>query len=266
MASTNHEFVIRNRIMQSTTKEGVIPQNPDGTYTVCVGSLDQVSVADKLYYSSYGAEKFFQSQGQLTDALEKNYLFGECGHPEFAPGMTAEQYLQRNLIINEKHISHIIVAIRMIPNQKDPETGEVVTLLMADIKPAGVYGAALERDLKTPGVNVSFSIRCLTKGKFINGRNARVLSRVITFDWVSRPGMPPANKLMSLTCQSFNGGPAVGLLDYDDATVVKLHRTMSNPNSSLSLQSSGVGKGVVDALFQDIVRTKGKSTANAYNW
>ena len=268
------EFNITSRFLKTQTKQGLIPKNPDGTYTVCVGSLDQISKADGLFYSSHGAEKFFSTQGRFMDNLDKNYLFGECGHPEREVGMTDEQWLQRNMIVVEKHISHTIHAVRMVPNFKDPETGETVIALMADIKPAGLGGAALERDLNTPGVNVSFSIRCLTVPKFIGGRSVRVLYKLVTFDWVNRPGMSPANKYNSLTCQSHGAEEIVlpkgaGQIGFDSGALENIYRAaQASGNNGLGLQSAAAS-GLLEEIHDEIIKHRQEAPvkrSGAYNW
>lgn len=206
----DEQFVYRCTRLDGTGKEGVLKPDENGYYTICLGALDHSSrnVAKdskgnyfSTYYSSEGASKFFGPGTMFNERIRGGHVKCEYGHPK-KDGMDPRQFLERNMQIDERMVCATIGEIWLVPNYKDPLTGEMCVGIFGKVKPSGPYGKYLEEDLKSKGMNVCFSIRSLTTWKMINGRQCKVLHTVITFDYVIEPGITCAEKLLTPSLES----------------------------------------------------------------
>jgi hypothetical protein len=137
--------------------------------------------------------------------LKAGNLKGEVGHPKYLPGMTRDQYYNRNMKIYETntcfHIRDIILEPTDIDSGYD---GDKVVMIKGWIKPSGPKGDALKKDLDNPDVNVNFSIRSFTKNEVISGVTVKRIAQVVVWDWVTEPGIPYATKWKSLGIESID--------------------------------------------------------------
>lgn len=263
-------FVYRMTRLDGIDKEGVIKPDSDGWYTVCIGALDHASkninpkTGQAEYYGSQGYEQFFAPGTLFNDRIQGGFIKAEYGHPEREPGMSDVAFLERNMQIREKNVCAVFGAIWLVHDFVDPLTKEKCVGIFAKIKPTGPYGKFLENDLLTKGVNVCFSIRSLTTRKVINGRNTKVLHTVITFDFVTEPGITCAEKFVSPSMES--AVPQVTFTeDVRDVEVsaASARRLIERSNiSGLSTES-----GVMRILKEVAQEQKGKpSIKHSFDW
>lgn len=263
-------FVYRMTRLDGIDKEGVIKPDSDGWYTVCIGALDHASkninpkTGQAEYYGSQGYEQFFAPGTLFNDRIQGGFIKAEYGHPERESGMSDVAFLERNMQIREKNVCAVFGAIWLVHDFVDPLTKEKCVGIFAKIKPTGPYGKFLENDLLTKGVNVCFSIRSLTTRKVINGRNTKVLHTVITFDFVTEPGITCAEKFVSPSMES--ASPQVTFTeDVRDVEVsaASARRLIERSNiSGLSTES-----GVMRILKEVAHEQKGKpSIKHSFDW
>ena len=121
--------------------------------------------------------------------LERGNLFGECEHPD-VEGTVKD--LPRLLRVATDRISHHIKAIKTVPLKEVAGA----YLILALLKPHGVFGPQLKESLDSPFVNTTFSLRTVVKERYDPKRDLRIRSVIsaISFDWVSVPGSPEASK------------------------------------------------------------------------
>lgn len=86
------------------------------------------------------------------------------------------------------------------PEFKNPN----LVAIMAKVKPAGPRGNALEAAFNNPGENVCFSIRALTRDYYNRGSTYRVLQNIVTWDWVTEPGLSLATAFSSPALESLS--------------------------------------------------------------
>lgn len=194
-------FVYKMSRLEGTNKKGILKPDADGCYTMCIGALDHASKnleanGQNVYYSSQGANRFFDKGTIFNSRIQGGFIKAEYGHPK-RDGMSERQFLERNLTIDERMTCATFVEIWLVPDYIDPNTNEKCVGIFGKFKPSGPYADALVRDLESAGVNVCFSIRSLTTRKIINGRLCKLLHTVITFDFVNEPGISAAEKLVS---------------------------------------------------------------------
>lgn len=244
MNMNESNFVYKMTRLDNSDKKGQLLPDEDGCYTLCVGALNHASrnvdksTGQNTYYSADGCEKFFSPGTLFNTRIQGGHVKAEYGHPKFEQGMNEMQYIERNMRIEETKVCCTFMAIWLVEDYIDPLTGDKCIGIFAKIKPSGPYGAVLEKELRDKGLNVCFSIRSLTTNKFINGRKCKVLHTVITFDFVTEPGITCAEKLLSPSLESLDGVPDSLDINVTPAIAKKL---LEKNDSRLSLESSYLG-------------------------
>ena len=198
------DFTYKCTRLEGSDKQGVLKPDNNGFYTICLGALNHHSQntyiengrIQQVYYSAEGAEKFFNEGTVFNRRIKGGFVRSEYGHPK-RDGMSSQEYLERNLNIDERMVCATISEVWLVPDYIDPLTKERCIAIMGKVKPSGPYGKYLKEDLESPGINACFSIRALSSWKVINGKKSKVLHSIVTFDYVNEPGITCAEKLVS---------------------------------------------------------------------
>ena len=187
-------------------KKGILKPDSDGYYTTVIGGLNAINSSGHLY--SDQARYLFtgtDNKSILQRRIKSGNLKGENGHPKLAPGMSMDEFKYRLLNVEEKNVSHHIRSVTLDDDfgKNNPEYNNPELIgIIAEIKPTGPYGPALQAAFDNPHENVCFSIRGFTDDTFSGGRRVRTLFEVVTFDWVTEPGISSATKWDSSACES----------------------------------------------------------------
>lgn len=192
--------------LSSLGKEGILKPDAEGAYTLIVGGLNVFNSA-KEYYTLKGAEELFKSSSVFMRRVNNGCLKGELGHPVKEPGMTMDGFINRIGIIDPKNESCWFKEIWLDHNygKEHPELGNPnLVAIVAKVVPSGPKGPYLQKALETPGQNVCFSIRALTRDYIYRGINHRVLDTIVCFDQVIEPGISIATKYSSPCLESLN--------------------------------------------------------------
>jgi hypothetical protein len=196
--------------LAGTNKVGVIKPDSDGYYTMVIGGLNAFNSVGE-YYTLEGARQLFEGSSALMRRIKNGCLKGETGHPKFEEVLGAnkderiQRYMQRILAIDERNTCCFFREVWLDPDygKTHPEfKNPNLVAIMAKIKPAGPRGAALEAAFNNPGENVCFSIRALTRDYYQRGTNYRVLQNIVTWDWVTEPGLANATAFSSPALES----------------------------------------------------------------
>ena len=199
----------KNSIVFSSIKlsssSNTFEKDKDGFYKVPLGALNVFNESGDFYLEDGVKDLITSKSSVLARRLKSGYLKGEVGHPVYQPGMSKAQFYARNMKIDLNNTSHHIREIILTPTNKPsgiPGKGNII-YIEAWIKPTGPGGPALEKELEDPDINVAFSIRCFTKDEVINGINIKKILQIITWDYVSEPGIKIANKFSKLSNEDF---------------------------------------------------------------
>lgn len=225
--------------LAGTNKAGLLKPDNQGYYTVILGALDFPNSVGYTYVSQT-ALHLFQDNSPFIRRINQGYLTGECGHPKRAPGMSYDDYMVRIHTLEETNISHHISKVWLDFNQRQQYNGAV--LIMGKVKPSGPKGAALLEALQNAAQNVAFSIRSFTKDD--NVRRQKHLDTILTWDWVSEPGLSVANKFQNPSLESLVTPVDVPLELLQNAYQVSLSR--------------GLGFESASNLMQETIRTQQK--------
>jgi hypothetical protein len=182
--------------LKATQKQGILKPDSDGYYPLVIGGLNVVNSAGE-YYVLEGAKELFDQSSVLMRRIKNGNLKGELGHPKIQPGMTEEQYYGRILRIEETnvcaHFKEVWLDDQYGKNNPQFQNPNLVAI-MGLVKPAGPHADVLAQALENRAENVCFSIRALTEDHLVRGVNHRILRSIMTWDYVTEPGINIANK------------------------------------------------------------------------
>lgn len=165
-------------------------------YKVNLGAVNAFNAHGALYLEEGIRELLYNPESRLAQKIENGYLFGEMEHPVLPPNLTSEQAFARVSYLNPERKSHHIKSIELI-NTGVPVgkgfSGNVLQIV-GWVMPMGPYGPLLKEQLDNPEVNTAFSIRCFSQTTRVGHTEVRKIQSIVTFDWVTEPGIPTANK------------------------------------------------------------------------
>lgn len=198
------QVLYSNTALVGTGKKGELVAGQDGYFRDVVLGGFGIHNNAKQYYDLESAKRFFDQQNEFMNMVRNGHLRGEYGHPRRESGMSDKQWLGRIMEVREDRMSHHIREVKLVENAViDPFTKKKATGVLAELKPCGPYGEALEQSLKNPHENVCFSIRSLTNDQILPNRWIKYMRRPVTWDFVFLGGIEGANKYNSPSLEHF---------------------------------------------------------------
>lgn len=188
--------------LAGTKKQGRLPKDSDGYYTLPVGGLNVFNSAGD-YYTAQGAKELFVGSSPLMRRISSGCLKSEEGHPKQEPGMSLDQYAMRVLRIEETRVCAHIAEIWLDFNSIVDEMNRPVIAIMAKVAPSGPFADSMQRSFENPKEDVCFSIRAFTSDSVVHGVRQRVLEEVVTWDRVTEPGINMARKYRAPSLESY---------------------------------------------------------------
>lgn len=200
--------------LKGTNKRGILRPDKDGYYTLVVGALDFYNSAG-AFYPLAPAAHLFESSSSFQRRIAAGCLKGECGHPRPAPGSTVREFMSRVMDIYEPNVCCHFRRVWLDDQSVKDKNGKPVVAIMAEVKPAGPMGPALQEALDNPDENVCFSIRSITNDYMRGGTLIKPIKTIVGFDWVTEPGIYVATRWNAPGLESLNL--------YDDVEFTKNH-------------------------------------------
>ena len=192
--------------LAGTGKRGRLIPNADGYYTMPVGGLN-VENSTKQIYIAQGAKQLFESSSIFMRRVREGRLKAEVGHPVREKGWSDDDYLNRIIKIVDSNVCAHFRAVWLDEEwgRKNPQYGRPdLIAIMAEVKPDGPNGDFLKKRFDDPDQDVCFSIRCLTRDFYENGKCYRVIRHITNFDLVTEPGVAFATKWHSPGLESIS--------------------------------------------------------------
>lgn len=233
--------------LAGTGKQGILRPDADGYYEMVVGGLNILNSAGE-YYLLAGARWLFDKSSIFQRRVANGCLKAETGHPKMENGMTYKQYVSRIFSIEETNVCAHFKEIWLDESygSKNPALGNpTMTAIMAKVKPTGPKGAGLESALNNPHENVCFSIRAVTKDHYERGQCYRVLDNIVTFDWVTEPGISIATKWSSPALESM----------VNEVLVEDVVRSIVNDRKGFAMEDSAAFAAQVLGTFERARKT-----------
>jgi Peptidase S80 family len=225
-----------------TGKQGILPKDADGYYTMPVGGLNVYNSMGE-YYPYEEAKDLFTGSSSLMRRIKSGCLKGEYGHPKKQPGQSDESFVQRVLTIDEKSTCVHFSDIWLDFNRVKDTSGQPVITIMAKLTPSGPLGPALQKSLDNPKEDVCFSIRAFTEDHYRFGVKNRCLREIVIWDFVTEPGLDGARKYR-----------APALENYDDQIFTKAQvvSAMGECTEGVAMESTRqAGRSLVQSLGWD---------------
>lgn len=182
--------------LNAIKKEGILKPDSDGYYTLVIGGLNTLNSIGE-YYTLQGAKELFDKSSIFQRRVATGNLKGELGHPKKDKDMTNDAYMSRILRTEETNVCAHISEVWLDENygKNNPRfNNPQLVAIMGKVKPAGPKGFVLKEALDNVKENVCFSIRALTRDFYLKGVNHRVLMNIVSWDYVTEPGLNLANK------------------------------------------------------------------------
>lgn len=180
--------------MENRNKD--IKKNKDGDYLVIVGAVNHFTAGGELYVAEEVREKFADNS-ILMQRCKNDLLEIEDEHPTWEPTMSKSQWFERLYSYDKSKVAGKITELWLEETDEcAPGTDLRIILIWAAIRPFTdrPKGLLLKRDLENPDKNVAFSIRSIIYQETFNLTPVCKIKDIITFDWVSSPGISKAHK------------------------------------------------------------------------
>ena len=180
--------------------KGIEPDD-HGFFPMVIGCLGMPTRGNIFYDVQSTLDAMRDITSRFNICLRDGNLSGEYGHPV---AVTRED-IPRLLRIDEHYLSHYFGNISV---DKEPIMVEGMEAfpIRATVKPTGPYGDTLEKQLRDPYHNTSFSIRtlCIPIAGPNSAYDYRKVQIIVTFDAVHAPGYTITSKRYVTGQESFD--------------------------------------------------------------
>lgn len=227
--------------LAGTGKQGILPPDADGYYETVLGGLNVFNSVGE-FYTAEGVKELFADSGLLQKRIQKGRLRSELGHPKKLPGESDQAFINRIFLINEDRVCAHIREVYLDADRVKGENGQSVIAIIGKVKPAGPFADVMQKSFENKHENTAFSIRAFTDDQRIRGIMHRYLKTIVTWDFVSDPGISIAGKWNS---------PALETLDTHLFTRGQIENTMNQTSMVGIAQESAMAASMnAHELFQ----------------
>lgn len=234
----------QSQVLNGINKSGTLKKNADGSYDFIVGALNMINGKNEYYEYDY-AKKFFDASADLVRMAKKKILRGEYGHPKQQVGQSEDDFITRLLMVEEKSVACFHQDIRLDHDNFRDVNGKPFIGIVSKLRPDGPYGDVLEKQINTKEMDVCFSIRCFSQPHRIGGRVIREMKHVVTFDYVTEPGIAYATKYNCPSLESRDNKV------FTRGTIERAARNMYNAPGTLESSRSSM-KTLLDVLGLEV--------------
>lgn len=209
MDALENKKLLLSKAISTKVENGnkTIKKNDRGDYLVIVGAVNHFTAGGELYVAEDVQAKF-KENSTLMQRCKNNLLEIEDEHPLYEPTMSRQQWFERLYTYDKAKVAGVITELWLEElDECAPGTNLKIILIWAAIKPFTdrPKGLLLKRDLENPEKNVAFSIRSVVYQEMLNFTPVCKIKDIITFDWVSSPGISKAHKFYTAGMQSDYG-------------------------------------------------------------
>lgn len=250
-------------IFSSSNKKGVIKPDEEGYYTIPLGALNTYNSAGE-YYVAEEAIKLFDSSSSLMRRIKNGALYAELGHPK-KDNMSTEAFYRRMGYVDERcicgHIAEVSIDFNYGKNHPEINNSELI-LILGKVRPAGPHAESLKMSLESSKQNSAFSVRGITENIPRNNRMERILTNIITWDYVVEPGINVACKAKAPGLESHNDVDQFVNKVLTDMTLNKdlLIKVLKNDIQTVASESTR-------EIYSDILHTLNRhSVSRLSNW
>jgi len=167
---------------------------------VVLGALEFPNSTGAVY-DLQSAIQIIEKSQTFNRRMAQSYLRGELGHPVERECRDYNDFVRRIHTIDERNVAIHIRRVWIDKNYCGPDGRRFIAIL-GEVAPSGPHAAVVERALNNPHENLAFSVRSLTNDRIVGGVRRKYFDNIITWDVVNEPGLSPAHKFNSPSCES----------------------------------------------------------------
>lgn len=193
-------YGILNKKIPAIAKQLKIEKTPikeDAGYRVLLGAFNTYNIKGEFYRLD-DPDRLLNDKTLLADRYKNGLLKSEWDHPDVS-GLPPEAARERYLYIDPNRTCNQITKVEFFTTNIKEEGWDLpIILVIGWVVPIPVFGDKLEQLLKDPNINVAYSVRVINlKPKLINGIKVKDVLDVITWDYVSEPGVYTSTQWMA---------------------------------------------------------------------
>ncbi len=167
---------------------------------VVLGALEFPNSTGAVY-DLQSAVNIIEKSAIFNRRMQQSFLRGELGHPVERECRDYNDFVRRIHTIDERNVAIHIRRVWIDKNYVGADGRRFIAIL-GEVAPSGPHAAAIERSLNNPHENLAFSVRSLTNDRVVGGVRRKFFDNIITWDVVNEPGLSPAHKFNSPSCES----------------------------------------------------------------
>ena len=236
----NNFRIVLNAAKYKPSNTSTIEKDAEGYYKVRLGAFN-VFNSSGAFYTAKGIEDLINNPNSFfRRRIKKGYLLGEMDHPKFISGMSMAEFMNRNAGYDMNNVAFHIKEVEL-QNTDDKcniagNYGNVV-IVLGWIKPSGPKGEFLREALETKDRNVAFSVRSLSRDEVVNGIVIKHTTAILTWDWVTEPGINNANTFdmlneKNINTESVNNMLTLNIKESDIADMVNVKTAVNQEANS----------------------------------
>jgi hypothetical protein len=216
-----------------------IKADDTGYYKMVLGGFNMPNGHGIFYLFTDSVKKLFEPGGIVRRRLDSGLCRSEYGHPDLS-GLTFEERLARLARTDPDRVCNHIREISL--EEAKDENGKSIILALGHIKPSGPFGDVVEKQLTNPCENVAYSIRSFATGTTFHGKQARIVTDAITYDYVPEPGISTATQFYTATLESMDSlGFTFDEIMLDKAILINNQCGLESDTSALRMVKSSLG-------------------------
>lgn len=194
----NNNFEIT--VQRGYSGNGNVKRIDNNYCQVVLGALEYPNSTGAVYDLD-SAVRIIEKSNVFMRRMKDSYLRGELGHPVERECRDYNDFVRRIHTIDERNVAIHIRRVWIDRNYTGPDGRKIIAIL-GEVAPSGPHAGVVERALNNPHENLAFSVRSLTQDRIVGGVRRKFFDNIITWDVVNEPGLSPANKFNSPSCES----------------------------------------------------------------
>lgn len=197
-------------VLRTQGKRGELKKDDKGYFEFVLGAFDILNARGEFYPFTDQLKGLFASGSSLHRRIHGapgrtgGNLKGEFDHPAIQPGQSLDSFIARWKHIQAGNIAVHIKSVRLEWSKDDK--GRNIVLVYGMIKASGAKSSEVNEVFSNTEENAAMSGRFICDPVMVNGVRNKMITEIITWDFVNEPGIAVASKYSTPTMESLTGG------------------------------------------------------------
>jgi hypothetical protein len=239
-------------------KRGILKDCGGGYKEIVLGAFNAFNASGHFYSYSENSKlaQIFHESSDFMRRIAAGQLYSEYEHPKADPKMTRQELFVRRLTVDADRVAAHIRKVTLVPDAVEDVKGRRCIAVIGEVAPAGPFGKYVEESFNNPSQNTAFSVRCFTKDTPISGVLYKQIVELVTWDFVSEPGIKCASKFDTPSLESYS---------ISDMNKV-IEKIKNNNLDGYSQESYNDILNKTKSLIQQSQLNPTKNKSNIFNW